>query len=208
MFSLSIFLFHLANAAVLPLLGEAVGAKGASRFGIPFISAAMAIGKITALPTSWLTGRIKNYTDPKNLVLIGFLSLCPRCIAIWATSSYYDNNIYAMGATQLFDGIGAGIVDTSVLLYAQGLTVGTGRFGAVFGFIELAKAVGGAMSNLLGGYLAHISYALAFLVFGVLAVLPCFTFFFGVTTPESMISLKPKKQQNNNTNNNYILMEE
>lgn len=185
MFALSIFLFHMSNAAVLPLLGQLGGVKGATRSALPFISSCIVIGKISAIPASWMVMRLSNKVNKKILLSLGFASLFPRCASIALISLYGNHNIYLLASTQLMDGVGAGICGLSVITYVRALTMGTGRFSAVFGVIDLMISIGASVSNLLGGFLANQSYEFAFIVLGALSILPILTLMFGVDAIES-----------------------
>jgi len=169
---------------VLPLLGQMVGVGVEFRLGLPFISGCMVIGKITAILSAWLTIRLKNKLSAKACMIMGFSMLFPRCAAIVAVSRYANNNIWALATTQLLDGFGAAMVGLSLIICTNIVSLGTGRFSSVFGTVMLGEAIGAASSNLLGGYLADHNFQLAFIVLGLIAILPIMTFGLGVSVYE------------------------
>jgi len=180
MFVVSIFLFHLANAAVLPLLGQMVGVGVEFRLGLPFIAGCMVMGEITGIFGAWLTLGLNNKFSSKFCMVLGISMLFPRCAAIVSVAMFGKKNIYALAATQLLDGFGGSMVMLTVIICINMLSVGTGRFGAIFGAVKLGETVGAALSNLLGGYLADRSFELAFAVLGGIAIFPVLTFMCGV----------------------------
>lgn len=186
MFSMNVFLFHLSNAAVLPLLGQLGGIKGATRSALPFTSACLVVGEFSAIPSSWMVMRVKDCISKKLLMSLGFASLFPRCASIALISMFGHSNVFLLASTQLLDGIGVGITGISAITYIRVLTMGSGRFSAVFGSVDLATSIGASFSNLLGGYLAHQSYELAFIVLGAMSVLPIITLNLGVDSPKKM----------------------
>jgi len=189
-FAISIFMFHLANAAVLPLLGQMVGVGVEFRLGLPFIASCMAMGEITGILGAWLALRLKKLMGPKFCMVLGFSMLFPRCAAIVLVSKFGQKNIYALAATQLLDGFGGSLVHLTLIIFTNLLSVGTGRFSSVFGVVMLGEAIGAASSNLLGGWLAAQSFELAFTVLGLIAIFPVITFSGGVHVRQSV-----KKQE-------------
>ena len=61
----------------------------------------------------------------------------------------YEPNEYAIVATQIFEGLGAGIYDTLIPLVVKSLVQGTGRFGFTFGFMITCWRLGHGVSMLL-----------------------------------------------------------
>ena len=81
---------------------------------------------------------------------------------------FWPNN-YALVAMQLFDGIGAGTFGLSLVCLTKTLTKGTGRFSFTLGFIITINMVGGALSNLIGGYIVNLSsYIWGFISLGIM----------------------------------------
>jgi MFS family permease len=102
-FGLCVMLFHLANAALLPLVGQKLAAaypKEATAMMSVCIVAAQAV----MLPIALLVGRTADSWGRKPLFLAGFAILPIR--AVLYTLS--DNSFWLVGV-QVLDGVGAGI---------------------------------------------------------------------------------------------------
>merc|ERR1711920_800766 len=85
---------------------------------------------------------------------------------------YGSSNKYALVASQIFDGVGAAVHGTAAMIVTAIITEGSGRFGAASGLVNMAWLAGVGVGNVVFGYIADESYQLAFLLCGVLGVLP------------------------------------
>ncbi len=171
LFALSVFFFHLGNAAVLPLLSQILAIDG-GRAGLPYTCGNIAIAQVTSIFATWGMGKaIKRGIPYKVPLIIGYAFAVPvRCFAIVLLLKFWPNN-YALLAMQLFDGIGAGTYGLSLASLTRALTVGTGRFSFTLGFIITINMCGAALSNLIGGYVVNLlSYTWAFLILGVIGI--------------------------------------
>src|SRR5206468_2154771 len=102
-FAASVVLFHLANAAMLPLVGQKSG--DALKGGAPVLmSACIIAAQVVMVPVALASSRLAVTWGRKPLFLIGFAVLPVRgllyCLSV---------NPYYLVAVQLLDGIGAGI---------------------------------------------------------------------------------------------------
>jgi len=171
LFTLSVFFFHLGNAAVLPLLSQIL-AIDSGRAGLPFTCANIAIAQSTSVLATWVMGLALKRDCPYKLPLIvGYVSAVPaRCCIIVVLLQYWPD-YYALMATQFLDGIGAGTFGLSLPTVSRALTVGTGRFSFTLGVVATSHMVGAALSNLIGGYIVNFtSYSVGFIVLGVLGL--------------------------------------
>ena len=115
-------LFHFANAAMLPLLGEML-AKGKGRASMAFMSACVVTTQLViTLLASW-SGRTAGSWGRKPLLLIAFAVLPIRGVLYTLT-----HNTVLLVAIQVLDGVGAGIFGVVSVLVIADLTRGTGRF--------------------------------------------------------------------------------
>ena len=175
MFAASVFFFHLGNAAVLPLLSQAL-AIGSGRAGIPFTCANVAIAQVTSMFATWGMGlALKKGIPHKIPIIIGYTFAVPiRCFSIVLLLKFWPNS-YALLAMQLFDGIGVGTFGLSLTCLTKALTKGTGRFSFTLGFIITTHMVGAALSNLIGGYIVNLSsYIWGFISLGVMGSVSVF----------------------------------
>ena len=144
-------MFHFANAAMLPLLGELL-AKGQGRSSMLFMSACVVTTQtVITLLSSW-SGRRAGTWGRKPLLLIAFGALPIRGVLYTLTS-----NTVLLVAIQVLDGVGAGIFGVVSVLVISDLTGGTGRFNLTLGAITTAVGIGAALSQTIAGALAHQS---------------------------------------------------
>jgi MFS family permease len=142
-------MFHFANAAMLPLLGEML-AKGKGRTSMMFMSACVVTTQFTiTLIAAWV-GRGAGSSGRKPLLLIGFGVLPIRGVLYSLT-----HNLYLLVGIQVLDGIGAGIFGVVSVLVIADLTRGTGRFNLTLGAIATAVGIGAALSQTIAGSIVH-----------------------------------------------------
>ncbi|MAM57512.1 MAG: MFS transporter [Salinicola sp.] len=167
MLGLTLVLFHFANAAMLPLVGQylTIGDRDAASL---YMSACIVIAQLVMIPVAWWAGRRAISWGRLPVFMIGLLAL-PLRGALYAVS----NDPLWLLMVQALDGIGAGIFGVLWLIVAADLTHGTGRYNVTVGVLGTLFAMGAASSNLVAGYVVEASgYAGDFLflaAFGVLA---------------------------------------
>ena len=142
-------LFHFANAAMLPLLGEML-AKGKGRSSMMFMSACVVTTQLTITLLAAWAGRAAGSWGRKPLLLIGFGALPIRGVLYTLTS-----NLYLLVGIQVLDGIGAGIFGVVSVLVVADLTRGTSRFNLTLGAIATAVGIGAALSQTIAGAIVH-----------------------------------------------------
>jgi predicted MFS family arabinose efflux permease len=142
-------MFHFANAAMLPLLGEQL-AKGRGRSSMLFMSACVVTTQLViTLLASW-SGRKAGTWGRKPLLLIAFGVLPIRGVLYTLTAS-----TPWLVAVQVLDGVGAGIFGVVSVLVIADLTRGTGRFNLTLGAITTAVGIGAALSQVIAGGIVH-----------------------------------------------------
>jgi MFS family permease len=142
-------MFHFANAAMLPLLGELL-AKGQERRSMLFMSACVVTTQLViTLLASW-SGRKAGTWGRKPLLLTAFGALPIRGVLYTLTS-----NTAWLVAIQVLDGVGAGIFGVVSVLVIADLTRGTGRFNLTLGAISTAVGIGAALSQVIAGSIVH-----------------------------------------------------
>jgi len=142
-------MFHFANAAMLPLLGEHL-AKGHGLSSMLFMSACVVTTQLViTLIASW-SGRRAGTWGRKPLLLIAFGVLPIRGVLYTLTS-----NTVLLVAIQILDGVGAGIFGVVSVLVIADLTRGTGRFNLTLGAISTAVGIGAALSQVIAGSIVH-----------------------------------------------------
>ena len=161
---LSIFLFHLANAPILPTVALYVKQLGGSD---GLMTATVLTAQTVMVPVSILAGRYGDRWGRKPVMAIAFWILPFRILSYTFVS---DPKMVVW--LQTLDGIGAGIYGVVVIALAADLTRGKGRFNTLAGLFATALATGGVAGPLLSGALVqHLGFKLTFYSFGALAVM-------------------------------------
>ncbi|MDB5213427.1 MAG: Permease of the major facilitator superfamily [Myxococcaceae bacterium] len=142
-------MFHFANAAMLPLLGERL-AKGQGRSSMLFLAACVVTTQLViTLIASW-SGRKAGEWGRKPLLLIAFGVLPIRGVLYTLT----DVPALLVGI-QVLDGVGAGIFGVVSVLVIADLTRGTGRFNLTLGAVNAAVGIGASLSQVVAGSIVH-----------------------------------------------------
>jgi MFS family permease len=141
-FLVSVFLFHLSNAAMLPELGELLS-RGNARTAAPFMSACIIVTQLVIA-----AGKTAHQHGRRPLLLLGFGVLPVRGML------YTITKIPALlVAIQVLDGVANCIFVVVSILVIADLTQGTGRFNLASGAMATVQGIGAALSNTLGGVL-------------------------------------------------------
>jgi MFS family permease len=163
------FLFHFANAAMLPQLGEMLS-HGARATAAPFMSACIIVTQVVIMCFAPAIGRFANLHGRKPILLLGFGVLPIRALLYTLT-----HNTESLIAIQLLDGVANAIFGVVSILVVADRTRATGRFNLVQGSLATAVGVGAALSPSFGGKLIqHFSYRISFLSLGAIATLAFF----------------------------------
>ena len=132
-FGLCAMLFHFANAALLPLVGQKLAAAYPKE-ATAMMSACIVAAQAVMLPIALLVGRTADSWGRKPLFLAGFAILPIR--AVLYTLS--DNSFWLIGV-QLLDGVGAGIFGALTPLVIADIMRGTGRYNLAQGAIATVR---------------------------------------------------------------------
>lgn len=160
------FLFHFANAAMLPQLGEMLS-HGARATAAPFMSACIIVTQLVIMFFATSIGRFANLHGRKPLLLLGFGVLPIRALLYTLT-----HNSGSLIAIQVLDGVANAIFGVVSILVVADRTRNTGRFNLVQGSLATAVGLGAAFSTTFGGKLIqHFSYRISFLALGAIAAL-------------------------------------
>jgi len=152
-----VLLFHLGNAAMLPLMGGVVTTRSA-HWATVLIAACIIVPQMAVAVFSPWVGRQAQAWGRRPILLAGFAALCIRGILFAAVT-----NPYALVAVQLLDGVAAAAMGVMVPLIVADVTRGTGRFNLALGFVGSAVGIGASASTTLAGYLSdHHGSAIAF----------------------------------------------
>lgn len=166
LFAICCALFHLANAAMLPLVSQKLSQINL-HMATPLTSACIVAAQVVMVPMAWLVGSKADVWGRKPLLILGFVILPIRGV-LYTLS----NDPYWLVAVQMLDGIGAGIFGALFPVIVKDLTQGTGRFNVSLGALSTVFGLGAALSNSLAGFVVQqAGYNAAFLTLaGVAAV--------------------------------------
>jgi MFS family permease len=161
-----VMLFHLSNAAMLPLVGQKLALQDRN-LGTSLMSACIIAAQIVMVPMAMLVGARADIWGHKRFFLAALLIL-PLRGALYTLS---DNKAWLVGV-QLLDGIGAGIFGAIFPVIVADLMRNTGRFNIAQGAVITAQSVGAALSTTLAGLVVvKAGYSAAFLTLGVVAAI-------------------------------------
>jgi predicted MFS family arabinose efflux permease len=177
-FGACVVLFHLSNAAMLPLAGAAVTMR-AGDFANVIIAACIVVPQgVVALCSPWV-GRMATQRGRRPILLLGWAALPLRGVLLAVLPGPY----LLVGA-QAISGISAAVFGVMMPLLAADLTRGTARFNLCMGGLGLAVSAGAALSTTLAGWVADAaSVRVAFLCLGGVGLAG--TFLIWVAMPET-----------------------
>jgi predicted MFS family arabinose efflux permease len=159
-FTAAITLFHFANAAMLPLIGEKLSQSNQQASSL-FIAACIITAQIVMVPMAVLVGHKADAWGRKPIFLAGFAVLPIRGV--------------------LYTLIGAGIFGALFFIVIADLTKGTGHYNLAQGASSASWGLGAALSNGIAGYIVNsFGYSSAFLFLAACAVLAFLVFWLGV----------------------------
>ncbi|HHV7518798.1 TPA: MFS transporter [Burkholderia orbicola] len=160
----SLALFHLGNAAMLPLYGMGVVVTHRSNPSA-FTAQTIVIAQFVMVAAAWLAPRLIRSHGYWRVLLFSYLVLPVRGVvaAAWMSEA-------GVWPVQVLDGIGAGLQSVVVPALVVRLLHGSGRVNAGQGAVATAQGIGAALSPVLGGVLAqHFGYPAAFVVLGAVS---------------------------------------
>lgn len=162
----TMMLFHLGNAAMLPLLGQAVVSRGQADPSA-FTAMTIVVAQLVMIPVALLAGRFAARHGYWPLVTMALLALPLRGLTAgtWASP-------WALVPVQVLDGIGAGLLGVALPGLVASILRGSGHINAGLGAVMTVQGIGAALSPALAGWVAHRwGYGSAFVVLSVVAAL-------------------------------------
>lgn len=163
-FAASTTLFHFANAAMLPLVGQKL-ALANPELATTLMSACIVAAQLVMVPVALIVGARADRWGRKPIFAAALAVLCLRGL-LYPLS---DAAPWLIGV-QLLDGVGAGIFGALFPLIVADLTAGTGHFNVAQGAIATAQGIGGALStSAAGAIVVGYGYGSAFITLGIAA---------------------------------------
>jgi MFS family permease len=143
-----LLLFHLANAAMLPLMGSVLTMRSA-RWATVLIAACIVVPQIVVAALSPWIGERAQAWGRRPLLLIGFATLPLRGLLFAVVG-----NPELLVAVQLLDGVTAAVFAVLVPLIVADLTRGTGHFNLGQGIVGTFVGIGASISATLAGLIS------------------------------------------------------
>lgn len=163
-FATCLLLFHLANAAMLPLMGSVLTMRSA-RWATVLIAACIVVPQLLVAALSPWIGRRARIWGRRPLLLIGFAALPIRGILFASVS-----NPELLVVVQLLDGVTAAVLSVLVPLVVADSTRGTGHFNLGQGIVGTFVGIGASLSATIAGYISdHFGSPAAFAGLAVIA---------------------------------------
>jgi MFS family permease len=147
-FAISMLLFQLANAAMLPLMAGVVTMRS-SQWAPVLIAACIIVPQAIVALASPSVGRKAQAWGRRPLLLLAFGSLVIRGV-LFATV----HDPYLLVAVQVFDGITAAVFSVMVPLIVADVAFGSGHFNLAQGIVGTAVGIGASLSTVLAGYVS------------------------------------------------------
>ena len=142
-----LLLFHLANGAMLPLMGSVVTMRS-SQWATVLIAACIVVPQLVVALLSPSVGTRAQLWGRRPLLLIGFAALPIRGLLFASVS-----NPWLLVVVQLLDGVTASVLAVMVPLVIADLTRGTGHFNLGQGIVGTATGIGASLSATFAGYM-------------------------------------------------------
>jgi MFS family permease len=147
-FGACVVLFHLSNAAMLPMAGAAVTMR-AGNLGNLIIGACIVVPQaVVALASPWI-GRRAAVSGRRPMLLLGWLALPVRGVLLAVLPGPY-----LLVGGQAVAGISAAVFGVMLPLIAADLTRGTSHFNLCLGVLGLAVCIGASLSTATAGWVA------------------------------------------------------
>jgi len=159
-------LFHLGNAAMLPLYGMAV-VTGDHANGPGFVAITIVVAQGVMIVTALIAMQLGEKRGLWIVLLISFAALPVRgLLAAFLIGRW---GVYPV---QFLDGIGAGLQSVAVPALVARILNGTGRINVGQGAVMTAQGIGASLSPAIGGWMSQkFGYSVTFLVLGCFALI-------------------------------------
>lgn len=163
-FTACVVLFQLANASMLPLVSETLGA---SKLALgPFLISGIIIGpEVVVAILAPLVGYAAEMRGRKQILLTGLVVEVVRAVLFAFVTNYA-----AVVVIELLDGVTGAIINVMSVLIITDLTAGTGRFNVTQGAIGALLAVAASVSTSVSGFVfQELGPTAGFLVLAAIA---------------------------------------
>ncbi|MBW0002251.1 MAG: MFS transporter [Hyphomicrobiales bacterium] len=178
LFAACIALFHLANAAMLPLVSGMITMRS-SNWATVLVAACIVVPQLVVATFSPRVGRAARHWGRRPLLLLAFAVLPVRGILLAVVTQPF-----LLCLVQALDGISAAVLGVLVPVVIADLTRNTGRFNLSQGVVGTGVGIGASLSTTIAGYLAdHFGGEMALL--GLSVAGSCGLLLFAMRMPET-----------------------
>ena len=150
-FAVCVLLFHLSNAAMLPLVGAAVTMRAGDLANAIIAACIMVPQGVVALCSPWV-GRSATSLGRRPVLLLGWAVLPLRGLMLAVLPGPW-----LLIAAQAMSGVSAAVFGVMLPLLAADITRGTSHFNLCMGALGLAVTLGAGLSTTLGGWIADVA---------------------------------------------------
>lgn len=183
--AVTMLLFHLGNAAMLPLFAQAIVARGLADPSV-FTASAIIVAQLVMIPVALWAGWHASRHGYRALVIAALLALPMRGMIAACTESPW-----ALIPVQVLDGIGAGLLGVALPGLVANILQGTRHINSGLGAVMTIQGLGAAASPALAGAIAqHFGYGAAFITLGVVAAAGLIFYCLGTSQPRHSQSLQ------------------
>ncbi len=141
-----LLLFHLANAAMLPLVASIVTMR-TSEWATVLIGACIVVPQIVVAFLSPWVGRKAEQWGRRPLLLVGFAALPIRGALFSIISSPF-----LLVPVQILDGVSAAVIGVLLPIVVADVTRRSAHFNAALGAVGTAAGIGASVSSTIAGY--------------------------------------------------------
>jgi MFS family permease len=146
LFAAALVLFQLADASMLPLIGEHLAIEAPPNSSLWMAGLIIVPQIVVAIFAPWV-GYHSERKGRRPLLLVGF-GLEPVRAALFAFTSGYPSLLVA----QLLDGVSAAIIGVLTVIVITDLTSGTGRFNLARGTVGAMTGIAASLSTVATGF--------------------------------------------------------
>jgi MFS family permease len=161
-----VMLFHLANTAMLPLVGSAMATRS-GQWATALVAACIVVPQVIVALISPGVGGLAQSLGRRPVFLAAFAALLLRGLLL-----AWSSDPALIVAAQMLDGISAAGIGIIVPLILADITRGTGRFNLAQGIVGTGAGVGATLSTAAAGYLAD-RYGMSTAFMGLAALAGC-----------------------------------
>jgi MFS family permease len=150
LFMAATVLFQLADASVLPMIGENLATSRGDHAAL-WMSGLIVVPQVVVAALAPWVGFHSEKRGRRPLLLIGFALEPLRALLLAATSVYP-----ALVAAQFLSGVTGAIIGVLTVIVVADLTAGTGRFNLAIGVLGALGGIAASISTTVTGYIFQL----------------------------------------------------